>query len=728
MFRTPAFWTVALLATGAVGGLIYNWPRIVPSDATSQSASETDESTNEGSPSEDSSRGFTLTQVSTKDKAELSPLELDPLFQGDRLLLGGNAIGAYQQYNRLPENIAKSMDASILVRQGLAAEQAGFLDRSEQHFRDAIGASARESIQQVWAMIGMARVWEMQDRIDESISLLSELYLMYSTDRYPQEVRLPISRQLADCLQRRSLKESGETLITNEDDLNVDLKKQLEYYWAPMRLEPVLEETDWVNKPTSARAEDILTIIQRPIDDVSLILVNADSSMYPLSQLVMDLQRATRMQFDLSAQARSTLSGRSVRVDVEALPVSLLLDQAFSAHDLAWQQNNGRVRIVHLDEWKPEQRAKFVIGRTQRLQRQIQLQFPNGIERVVALLHDANNSFMMDEVGAAADKYRSVRELDPTGELNAAAYFNSAVFALAQKEKETALNEFYLALDQTLSPRLQGKAYARIGEIEILSGRPEHAVAAASRGLRLAAEDVDANRSLMALAKAYLLMSDAYSANQALFNHASSLTDERSKRLATVLSTHARFEVIKPTDGLQNEGERLVLSLASLRADDPRDFVEHLMVSRAFAAVGFRSKAINHLSIATDQVQPGYWQSRIPLELAEILFQSGDLDRAVETLKTMVASDDVTMQTRAKFLKAEIHLKLNQLDQVESLCNELLRMTLSEIDQRRALQMLGKAFQKSGQHYSAALCFAGLLPDGSNSLRSPSSSPAMESE
>ncbi|MGB7346355.1 MAG: tetratricopeptide repeat protein [Pirellulaceae bacterium] len=721
MYRSHTLWTAALLTTGVAGGLIYNWSSFWSDDAAAEVSVEVDTTTIEGLPSEDLKRGLTVTDVSVKANAttidKAPAIEMDSINQGDRLLLGGNTTGAYQQYKRF----GKSLDPAISLRLALAAEQAGFQERSEQHYRDTINQASKGSIQQIWGLIGTARVWENQERYDEAISLLSELYLMYGNDVYPPEIRLPISQQLANCLQKRILSTVEESSATTTGN---DLKRQLEFFWCDVKMEPILDDPSVImpDQEPSTDGTDLLTIIQQPINDVELILVSVKSPMYPLSQLIADLERLTKMKFDVSAAARSTLAGRSIRIDAVALPVSLLLDQALGAHSLAWSQNQGDVQVVSSSEWKREMRSAYMTERTQRLQRQVQIQFPVSIERIAAQMHDANNSFLRGEAGAAADKYRSARELDPTGELNAKLYFNTATFQFAQGEHEAALNSYYLSLDQTLSPSLQAMAYSRIGEIEITQGRPERAVVAASRGLRMASDADDSNRTLIALAKAYLLMSDAYSANQVLFNHASSLTDERSQRLATVISTHARYEVIKPTHGLQNEGERLVLSLAALQPGDPRDFVDHLLVSRAFAAVGFRSKAVSHLSVAAETMPPGYWASRIPLELAEILLEAGELKRAAETLQAVKRSDNELMRVRALFLEAQINNDLGQPREVQAVCQRLLEMQLADVDQKRALRLLGKAYQKSGKHYSAALCFAGLLPEAdetNDSLSSP---------
>ncbi len=729
MSRYQSLLIAALLTTGVVGGLIYNWPFVATENESGSADAEVAQNGTEGLPSRGEPRGLTLNEISlqtsdaetaanTETAAKLN-LDLDPIQQGDRLLLGGNAIGAYKQYQRIPAELAKSMNASIKLRMALAAEDAGFLEQAEQHYSDTLAAATRGTSEQIWALIGTGRIWDAQHRPAEATRLLSELYLMTSSESYPAEMRKVISQQLSDALQKRTLtsavdsESSAQTAPNNtEQDSTLSLTHGLQYFWCPTQLHPMLQESSWTRKDDNAQAKDLLEVVQRPIDDVSLILANVQSWSYPLSQLLGDLERAASIKIELSATARSMLAGRSARVDATAMPVALLLDQSLCSHSLVWEQRGGIVKISHTDEWNTQQNKRFALQRAQRIQRQLQIYFPDGIQRIAALMHDANNSFVLGELGAAAEKYEAARGLEPVGELNAKLLFNAATLALHQRDFDSALNAYYLALDQTLSPELQAMAYSWIGEIEIRLGRPQRGVAASSRGLRLATRPEEKNRSLMALAKAYLLLSDAYSANQTLFTHASGLTDPASRRLATVLTTHSRFQVTKPTNGLQNEGERLVLSLAALQADDAKDFVEHLMVSRAFAAVGFRSKAIEHLTRAASEVPSGYWQTRIPIELAEILNEAGDYQKALETLRSMEQVDDPSLRIRSLLLENKIVARTGDTSQVIENCKALLKLDLDEADQKQVMRMLGNAYQNSGQHYSAALCFAGLLPEG----------------
>ena len=124
-----------------------------------------------------------------------------------------------------------------------------------------------------------------------------------------------------------------------------------------------------------------------------------------------------------------------------------------------------------------------------------------------------------------------------------------------------------MTLDQTLSSQLQGNVYAMIAELELKFGQPEKAITAASRGLRRAEDQDVLGRTVITLARAYLLNEDPFSANKILFEFSDELRSHQHQRLASVFSSFARYKSIGPTHGLQNEGERLMMALAAFAAE-----------------------------------------------------------------------------------------------------------------------------------------------------------------
>ncbi|MEO1530038.1 MAG: tetratricopeptide repeat protein [Planctomycetota bacterium] len=727
MFRSQVLWTSLFIAIGLVGGVVYNWPSSDDPEAMDQDVevqqTKGESPVDEGGFSLEDPRAAGDDEITNRplldelSDEERSPIvasaERDGLRDGDRLLTGGNFIGAYNQYEKQQREAGQINDGSLAVRMGLASELGGFLDQAEGHYRTAIESPSSSLSQQLWALIGTARVWRSQGRLDEAISLLSELLLVYGNDQYPDVIRLPIYQNLTDCLQYRQL--MGQKELT-------DTTSPLQYSNTDVAIAPVLDNQIVIPNNAAELPEGLsLRVLQRPIDDVSVILAEVKTMLFPILRLLGELDQTIGVDMRVSTRARTLLSGRSLRIDSTTLPVAIILDHVLGPLGLIWRQEGDVVYISHAEEMEHGEELDFELERIQRLLRQRQSSFSGGAEQATVLTQQANNLIASGDLETAANLYQSARDLRPTGEKSAMLFFNVGMMEYMRGRRDVALSKFYLALDQTLAPSLQASSYAKIAELELELGRPDRAIPAAARGRRLSKEPGVAAENLMMLAKAYLLETDPYSANQVLFDHASTLTEDVDRRMASVIGSYARFQVVQPVTGLQNEGERLVVALVALQPSDPQSFIDHLIVSRAFRDVGFRSRAVEHLEIAAKQVEGGYWDHRVQLELAEILYQSQELEKTLEALRPIVQAAEGKLRIRAAMLDAKVREELMQFDECKNVCEMLLQRTLTDEQKAEVLELLGKAYEGLGQHYAAALCFAGLLPQQTDTPAQPES-------
>ncbi|MCA9137416.1 MAG: tetratricopeptide repeat protein [Planctomycetales bacterium] len=735
VFRTEALWISAFLAAGAVGGLVYNWPDAsvpdaqVHSDVAPTQVSETklvDTSAEpvaaqkpvenidvrdnpqvdlqpQEAPSVEVEKQQGIWNELAPESKRSQPIDFSVLKLGDGLLVGGNYVGAYQHYSKLWQRADLPVDTAVLIRLGLSAELAGLYDQAEQHYRSAIRVSESGSVKQLAGLLGTARVWEGRGQLDDAISLLSEMYLQYANDSQPELIRQSIVRQLADCLQKRLLLSPVVQQALQDEPM--------EYHWCPLVIKPILDLADLASlTPNPENRKTGLTLLQNPPGDVSLILFDAHLSGVAVLTVLSNLETMSGLTLNVTEKAKSELVGRLTNVESPVIPVSIMLDQMLESLRLTWSQTNGMVTIMHRDELTERDSASFDLARVQRMLQQVQLNFSNGVERTAAMMNDGNNARLSGGWDVAADKYRAARESSPTNELSAKLFFNEASLDLVRGEKLNSLHACYLALDQTLSTTLQAHVYAMIGELELEFGQPGKAVTAASRGLRRADDPKVISRTVMTLARAYLLADDPFSANAVLFDASDDLTTEPIKRLASVFGTYARFQHVQPKQGLQDEGQRLVMALAALDPKDVTTFADALIVSDAFASVGLRSQAIDSLQLALDIAPPGYWNEKIRLQLAETYYQASELARANETVESF-GSVSADLLPTVLFLHASIQLDMGQLEQTEAICRRILRMNVDEAMKAKALDKLGQVLQRSGQHYAAALCFAGLLPD-----------------
>lgn len=730
MFRAEVLWISAFLAIGAVGGLVYNWPATTDADteivadvppipqATDQpkeqefdppAAIDADMRDNP-QPAVDTSDGDPTAAIWSEVRPEVQrsqPIDFGVLELGDRLLKGGNSIGAFQHYSKLWQQANLPLDSAVLIRLGLSSELAGLYKQAEDHYRSAIRVTKKGSVQQLTSLLGTARVWERQRQFDEAIALLSELFLLYAHEGVPETIRQSIVRQLADCLQKRLLERE---IVAAALEI-----EPMEYHWCPLVIEPILELADFESPtPPVPNSGSGLVLLQKPqLSDASVMLVEAHLEAASPLKVISTLSNMAETAIVVTEKAKSVLVGRLVNTDMPVISVSMLLDQMLEPMLLSWSQADGVITIMSREELTTRDATSFDLARTQRMLHQVQLNYANGIERTAAIMNEGNNARLSGGWDVAAERYHAAREAGPANELNAKLFFNEASLEMLRGEKLDALHSSYMALDQTLSAMLQAEVYAMIAELELEFGQPKKAITAASRGLRRADNPKILTRTAMTLARAYLLTDDPLSANAVLFDTSAVLTGDRMRRLASVFGAFARFRHVRPKHGLQDEGQRLVMALAALDPGDVTSFADALIVSEAYSSVGLRSKAIESLQVALDIAPAGYWNERIRFQLAKMYYESTALDKANAIVESFAAvSSDLLPDVL--LLHAAIQLDLGDLESCESICRRILDMEVAPSIKSQALDKLGQVLQRTGNHYAAALCFAGLLPEPDN--------------
>ncbi|MCC9602045.1 hypothetical protein LOC67_15895 [Stieleria sp. JC731] len=758
VFRAEIVWITVFLAVGAIGGLVYNWPESVDdsvvqsvdasADASSELAAE-DTEIDDTWPFEDDVRENPQSQADPVSEAE-APLPTDPSNEavddvfsqisppmkrnqsvdwtvvdlGDRLLMGGNFDGAYTQYERLWKASNVPTDKVVLMRLALAAELAQRHDDAIKHYRSAIRVAEKGSIAQANCLLGIARVWENRGSFEDSNSLLSELFLLYTSDQFPKLLRGQLMAQLSDCLQKR--------LLSNDLVIDALQKDPMEYFWPALVIEDILQLID-SDMPAdgSATSPSQLQILQAPQLDASVIIVAANVRGLSVLGLLGEVEKrveaqqgggsasdltgelddqANKLRFTLTERAKSDLVGRMTNIQTGSMPLTYLLDCVLEPMQLSWSQAGSEITIMHRDEMAPRDLASFDLARTQRMLRQLQFENLEGPRQTAAIMNEGNNARLSGGWDVARDQYKKAREKAPSNELSAKLYFNEASLQLADGQKLDALNACYMALDQTLTASLQGDAYAMIAELELELGQTEKSITAGARGLRRATEPEVLSRCAMILSRAYLLNDDPDSANQVLFNQSQHIIGESQRRVASVFSTFARFQRNPSRGGLQDEGQRLVRALATLKPGDPDGFADALIVSQAYASVGIRNRAIESLREAVASAPQGFWAERIRLELAKTLYEAGSLQEADEAINGF-GQVSIDLLPQVLLLHAKVKFDSNQLDQCESICRRIIRMNVDKAIQTEALNKLGMVLNEKGQHYAATLCFAGYLPE-----------------
>ena len=162
------------------------------------------------------------------------------------------------------------------------------------------------------------------------------------------------------CIRDRSDKSD----LPDKSDL-----RDLKYFRFKTNVESVLSLAEGVSGDPQSDQQVPVTILQKPLLDVSVILVQAKLPLHSLNQLLSDLRSGMGMEILASAHANRVLSGRSVELNVDSIPASVLLDQVLSPLGLIWGQDDGELSIMHRTEVPQAIQREYALARVQRLLR-----------------------------------------------------------------------------------------------------------------------------------------------------------------------------------------------------------------------------------------------------------------------------------------------------------------------------------------------------------------------
>ncbi|MEM7454252.1 MAG: hypothetical protein AAF456_07840 [Planctomycetota bacterium] len=716
VLRAEIWIATTVISVLIIGGMSFYWPRTDESaqSQTPQRVPATERENVEAPEESSPQRPQPAMPVEIQNQNGVNPIS--PVEKGDDFLLVGNFVEAIKHYQKALDYAEPgSSPARLLVKLGFCSEQAGFLEQSSSYYHRAIQESQSEQVDRLFAISGLSRVWQGQGRLDEALDLLSELFLRSGTnDAIPEEFRQQVVYQLASTIQR---------IYLMENDYAYGDPLRLEFNWC----EPLIEEMlnyGTVPAPSTDTEEDTLNpetrepltgqlavrVLQRPGDDANLIAVDLVSEGQPAKSVLEEIGNKTELDIELTGAAGAEIAGRSFAIDARGMSVALVLDNCLASLNLIWQQDGKTVLISHRSEF-PDKAEQLMLNYADRVLRWVELTFGRQPRRESSLMHRGNLSLISGDYESARLRYNELLETRPNGELSAKLSFNIAKLEIANQRPAFAVDRFMHSVDQTLDFGIQSAGYTWIGRLELASGNTRNAIYAASRAMAVTDSRQVIQENTMTLARAYLLDNDPYSANRALFDNVDALSDDRTRRIAGIFGSYARFITTASSPDHGYERERLLLSLSAVASDEIEGFVDEMLIGRAFFEVGLTQQSGELFERALSRSDSDTWRERIAFELGMQRYRSGNEDEAAGIFSEIAAVSQDRQGVLAKMMLARIFLQRKEAEACLQICRDLWAGPLEDQDKGITLEIMGKAYQLLDQHHSAAVCFSGMVPE-----------------
>jgi tetratricopeptide (TPR) repeat protein len=747
MFRAEYWIFSTLFALGVIGGLSYllifpSDHRLPDKDQLAQNASLQAANDSKNSPqlpdtnspidnllSEiDANNAFAnggLVNEELMDQATIALLE-----NGDNLLTAGNFAAASNRFTKV-QSIYGTFTSAISIRLAICAEFRGKYLTAEAHYQRAIKLKAPASHKWL-AISGVTRVKILSGNYSEALRLLSDLFLeSLGNHEIPKEVEAQISYQLATVAQRLALVDydfdlsspQGIGFFTADPELGAMLAVLNEGTPEEAKQSPNTQigvpegenssgapnESELVDDPKISK--QVVEILQRPNDNIDLMVINLNAPINTtLAILTRQIAAAAELDLFASPRAQAVIANRTKSLFAEGVPANLILDHLLLPLNLCWQQDGKRIQIVSQDEKSPSDLKDFWRAVAERTFRRFTVAFPGDSRANSALLSRGNLKYIQDDLDGSFIHYQELLKQNPKDELLARLFFNLGKLHVRFGRNEDAIKQFYHVVDQTYDRQLQSSGYWLVAQLSLETGNLQDSIRAAGRALTTAQNDLQKRLAALTMARSYLISNQPFSANQVLFDNRNAFSDSDLKPTAAVIGSYARYVGVTDESSLKAERERLLEAVMMAKDEQYSNFIDLYVAARAFQALGFQNQAIEKLNLAADSTTIEFWKRRFLFEMAVQLSIAKKNNDATAIFKYLIAGGEDEWITKSLLQLAQIYETEKKASECIEICQRLWSNNLSDEEKQATLNMLGKSYRLLGEHHSAALCFAGMIP------------------
>ncbi len=319
--------------------------------------------------------------------------------------------------------------------------------------------------------------------------------------------------------------------------------------------------------------------------------------------------------------------------------------------------------------------------------------------------------FQQQKVEDAANVFLQQFELEPHSALASSASFNLAKCELRLRRPEEARQMFLRTIDagQT-SVQLRVAAYMYTGRLLIEMGRSKNAVNMLMRGLMLSENSELEPHAAMLLSSCYLLTSQPQAAASILVERRSRLDVDTHRDAAAFLSTAASFKAAVLVDRREREGQKVLVALS--RFDASKQFGCHwnLIAASIAEELGLTQQAMGYYMDVPDAQPAAPLQNEAVLRLSGLYERDEKYDDARKLLARLAPGAGDQLEIAGLLKSADVAMDQEQPADAIQYCRQLLRKEPSQEVLKEAFRIMGKAYEKLGDHRAAIYCYSGMLP------------------
>lgn len=452
-------------------------------------------------------------------------------------------------------------------------------------------------------------------------------------------------------------------------------------------------------------------LLQKIDDDPNNIYFRIQTRAASLQGLLTRMATRAKLNLKLSPAAVDVMTSRKQAIHVDDIQMSLLLDGLCAPFGLQWHLEESTIVVSVAAERPDDENAAFLLDRVLRLLEVARIEAANSRQSGHTSIAFGCLLFETGRPADAANIFTGQLQSGTTHEIEIEAAFNLGKCYQALAQSSDAEEAWYRCVDTGGKDRItRTAAYICLSRIQLEDGRYQKAASSLVTALALAKGTVLEQQAAAMLGSAYLLAGNAPAANSVMFEHKDSMEDEQIRSAVAFVAALARYRVAALSERRKIEARDVVATLSHF--DPAAAFGAHwyILAAQGCEDLGLADRAMGHYIEAFHQLNEGGLRKQTMLKLAEQYRNDHRLQDAGKILQAVSTDEHGPLADEVRLQRADIAFRQGNTQKAIDECYLIAINSTFESVRRRALYLMGRAFEKRQDYESAVSCFAGMLP------------------
>ncbi len=511
----------------------------------------------------------------------------------------------------------------------------------------------------------------------------------------PVHMLLPFDPQffLADLIQREGERDPFGVEIPSQKD-SPDSEKNI------ASLSDSVPETGRPGKLIIEPVREGLKLIDQ--------IIKVHAKPVGLVELLLALEEKLGLEINFSATAGAAVEFRAQSVLVDQIQLATLLHGLFDPLNLYWKEEDNVISVYSETDLEPEVLWEFRNDRAIHMLRYSIFDFPDNHFLCATQFVHGNLSFQNRDWTTAIANYReALKNRILTSFLRRRASFNMGKAFLHLGDVDQAERALYFAVDDSFGGDLVATSLIIIARQRLLKTDYESAIKHASRAISAAMSREFKEEAILLLSSLYLMDEKYFAGNQVLMDHKLLIRGEEMTTLASFLSAYARY-FAQPVH-FHQEPEGLLRSLNMVELPNLQLPHLSLLVAKAQREFGFQQESIESMVSTFSTMMNSKLRMEFRRQIGRSLLEAGPYSQSMQLFEDILLADRNENETPVQLIRnASLEFDNGNFENCKRLCERVLELNIPPDFERQALVLMGRAFERTGDHHAAATFFAGI--------------------